>query len=216
MKSFMHSPVIRRAMGSPKRPTKKDSSPSLDALGEKLDLDVPQGHYIGTLYKGLKHGHGKLVWHDGDTYIGEWKNDLKHGHGKMCWLNGDTYDGHWVEDKREGIDASTTTYKNGGVFVGTFVNDTRCGTGKFYWPDGDVFEGEWKDGRRVGNGTLTLKDGTRHEQIWDESEANYSQSLPDKHPENYGNPFLDGHGKPTQKRSQHLIDLSSNSSFFST
>jgi len=216
MKSFLSSPVIRRAFnGSPLRPRRKDSLSSYDDFNQMEEMDLPQGRYVGTMTNGLKHGHGKLIWHEGDSYIGAWKHDMKHGQGTMSWLNGDTYEGNWDEDQRDGKDCKTT-YRNGGVFIGTFVRDTRSGPGKFYWPDGDVFEGEWQEGRRVGKGVLTQKDGTKHEQTWDETEANYSQSLLDKHPEGYGNPFIDGPGKPTQKRSQHLIDLSSNSSFYSS
>jgi len=204
----LSSPVIRRALtNSPLKGRKRDSLSSFEEYNKVEETDLSEGRYVGTMSNGQKHGQGKLIWHEGDTYDGSWCRDMKHGQGIMSWQNGDVYDGNWVEDQRDGVEC-TTTYRNGGRFVGTFVRDTRSGAGKFYWPDGDVFEGSWKDGRRVGQGLLTTKEGTKYQQDWDETEANYSVSLPDKHPEGFGNPFLDSPSRPTTKKSQLLIDLS--------
>jgi len=207
MKSFLSSPVIRRAFnGSPLRVRRKDSLSSFDEYNQMEEMDLQEGRYVGTMTNGQKHGQGKLIWHEGDTYNGAWSSDMKHGKGIMSWVNGDVYDGTWEQDQRHGENCKTT-YRNGGAFIGTFDRDVRSGPGRFCWPDGDVYEGMWKDGCRFGPGVLTTRDGSRYEQTWDETEANYSLALPEKHQEGFGNPFLDSN-KPTAKRSQHLIDLS--------
>ncbi|PRP79093.1 hypothetical protein PROFUN_13155 [Planoprotostelium fungivorum] len=213
MKGFLGSPVLKRAFsGSPLRGRKKEALADCDEYSQVEECDVVEGRYVGTMVNGLKHGQGKLIWHDGDSYSGAWANDMKHGHGIMSWTNGDTYEGNWEQDQRHGVDTKTT-YRNGGSFIGTFERDTRTGPGKLLWPDGDVFEGNWKEGRRVGTGVLITRDGKKFDQTWDETEANYSVSLPAKHPEGYGNPFIDSPSKPMNNKSAPLIDLSSESAY---
>lgn len=73
----------------------------------------------------------------GDIYEGECENDstgksLAHGHGKMLYANGDTYVGEWVHGKREGFG----TFKTARVkpdtemrnkYVGTWLADNKHG-----------------------------------------------------------------------------------------
>ena len=80
----------------------------------------------GWLY-GIRHGHGKYTWKNGDIYIGNWIRGQKNGKGKIAWTSGNFYKGDWKNDK-------------------------RTGQGKIEWHDGgeldgDVYEGELKFGK---------------------------------------------------------------------
>lgn len=35
--------------------------------------------YIGNFFRGLKHGHGKIVFSTGEQYDGEWQDDVFKG-----------------------------------------------------------------------------------------------------------------------------------------
>jgi len=174
---------LRASFGSPKtskRDSKRDSLSNMEVGG--LEDSQEYGRYLGQVVNGKKNGVGKLIWSAGDWYEGEWVDDAKQGNGTMSWSNGDMYMGGWMDDHRHGENC-TTKYNNGGVYEGAFVDDLRHGRGKFTWPDGDVYEGKWDQGGRSGAGVLIRYDGTREEQAWSESRANYSIALPPKRPE---------------------------------
>ena len=40
---------------------------------------------MGNWTKGVRDGHGTLLFRSGARYCGEWKNDLRDGHGVMCY-----------------------------------------------------------------------------------------------------------------------------------
>ena len=40
-------------------------------------------NYMGDIKDGKKHGIGKFIYRNGDTYDGEWVNDLKEGEGTL-------------------------------------------------------------------------------------------------------------------------------------
>jgi hypothetical protein len=97
------------------------------ALGDG-EAKYPDGStYKGQFRDGKKHGHGYMMWPDGDDrtlsqggtisakYNGEWRGDLKHGHGVYYYANGNVFEGNWVDGK-------------------------RCGKGIFIYPDGKQFE----------------------------------------------------------------------------
>ncbi|PRP86429.1 putative phosphatidylinositol-4-phosphate 5-kinase [Planoprotostelium fungivorum] len=137
-----------------------------------------EASYHGLMEEGHRHGIGKLVWRNGDSYYGTFKYDMKEGFGFMSWTNGDSYEGYWKMDQRHG--SAKHRYANGMVFEGTYLHDKRDGPGKLTWPNGDVFIGSWKDNGRVGPGTLMLMDGQHIEQEWNEMDANYSASQPER------------------------------------
>ena len=45
-------------------------------------------------------GHGSYLFHNCDVYTGEVQKGLKHGKGKYIYSNGNTYDGQWKLDKK--------------------------------------------------------------------------------------------------------------------
>ena len=51
--------------------------------------------YVGERQHGVRHGHGKSTYDNGDIYEGSWFDANKHGYGRYCQSNGECYEGHW-------------------------------------------------------------------------------------------------------------------------
>ena len=76
------------------------------------------------LSEGLKHGHGKYYYLNGNTYEGDWQNDKKHGKGRYVYYSTDEYyDGDWREGERHG--KGEAGYAYGDVYVGDFKKNER-------------------------------------------------------------------------------------------
>ncbi|KAL8737721.1 MAG: hypothetical protein Q9181_001406 [Wetmoreana brouardii] len=84
----------------------------------------------GLLSNSLFHGHGTMIYSNGDAYMGNWVSGFRSGHGTMAYTSGDTYIGNWALDKHEG---------HGKMVYGKTNN---------------VYEGGWKKGRRHGKGVM--------------------------------------------------------------
>jgi hypothetical protein len=123
--------------------------------------------YYGDWENDIKNGTGTYTWPSGTEYKGEWVDGLRKGTGTQIWSNGDEYSGDWKDDKRHGY--GTYTYgRSGGKYEGEWEKDNQNGTGTYTWYDGDKYKGEWKNGNKDGFGTLFCKDGTEHEQRWED------------------------------------------------
>merc|ERR1719186_1900869 len=93
-----------------------------------------EGTNLGT-YEGdrneadERHGRGKAVLPNGDTYEGEWNNHVRHGQGVYTYqATGSQYIGTWKDGKREG--GGEWIHKNH-KYVGGFANDQPHGEGKY-------------------------------------------------------------------------------------
>lgn len=51
--------------------------------------------YTGKLMSGVPHGHGKMMWLNGDTYEGEFKFGKRNGIGKRINHDGSEYHGEY-------------------------------------------------------------------------------------------------------------------------
>ena len=61
-------------------------------------------------------------------YDGQISSDGKfHGHGKIVYANGESYDGEWHAGQRHGT--GTYRYSDGGVYVGSWESDRINGRG---------------------------------------------------------------------------------------
>ena len=79
----------------------------------------------------------------GFNYMGDIKDGKRHGTGKFIYQNGDTYDGEWVNDLKEG--EGTYTYKNDShTYIGSFLKNEFNGWGTLNIIGGGKYEGEWK------------------------------------------------------------------------
>jgi len=58
------------------------------------------GHFVGSIYKKLRHGNGAMVYADGNIYVGKWDMDKRHGDGGMTTWDGTIiYSGKWKDDQ---------------------------------------------------------------------------------------------------------------------
>lgn len=134
------------------------------------DLDEERGTNLGE-YQGernereQRHGQGKAILPNGDTYEGMYECGQRHGNGTYRFKNGARYVGDWQKNKKHG--QGLFIYPDGSKYDGSWVEDQRCGTGKFYYVNGDVYDGEWKDHVRHGYGTYTYADtGSSYVGTW--------------------------------------------------
>ena len=91
------------------------------------DSDIEK-QYKGEWNDDKRHGHGELIYRNGDKYVGYFKEGMKNGKGRIIYSEHplyEEYDGDWIEDKREGH--GTLKLKNGGVYQGDFLNDMYNG-----------------------------------------------------------------------------------------
>jgi hypothetical protein len=137
---------------------------------------------VGDWQEAMKHGHGELLFHNGDHYNGEWEQDKACGHGLLIYANGNRYDGYWLDNKRHGqgrLDVPDGSYYEvtcSTKHMRTYTHThTLCSsnpgpkTSNFYFMHArwTVFvvltrarcQGEWNTGLRDGRGTLVLPSG---------------------------------------------------------
>ncbi|KAL6063021.1 Phosphatidylinositol-4-phosphate 5-kinase [Balamuthia mandrillaris] len=107
------------------------------------------------------HGHGTMVWKNGDRYVGHWKNNQRHGIGEMTFSPSDPlgryrYQGRWKADKMH--HRSSSSFYHG--------SKEEVDGGIMEWKDGTKYIGEWKEGYRHGLGVQWFKDGRKYEGYW--------------------------------------------------
>ncbi len=114
---------------------------------------LPNGDtYEGYYNNGIRHGKGKYTFNTQNkaTYYGEYQYNQKNGRGTFRYPDDSKYEGQWKDDKRHGF--GIYFYGNGDVYEGEWVNDQRHGRGTYkYAADMMVYEGMWKNSKRNGN-----------------------------------------------------------------
>jgi hypothetical protein len=139
--------------------------------------------YKGNWVKDLKHGEGKMMYHNkkgekDDVYIGNWENDSKNGEGKMTYKNGDIYEGEWKQDEKEG--EGMMTYETS-VYHGEWENDKKNGNGMMIYQHKDgkeeEYDGEWKNDIREGEGQMKYADGKIYKGKWKNDKELYISPL---------------------------------------
>jgi len=99
------------------------------------------GHYSGSIRCGVRQGHGRCVYENGDQYVGEWNKDRRHGDGILYEKETKiATKGLWRNDKIVGLRCD-----DGGQFIGTW-KDGQPVEGQYTHPCGCVFNGKFKDG----------------------------------------------------------------------
>ncbi|CAF3833106.1 unnamed protein product [Rotaria magnacalcarata] len=92
------------------------------------------------------------------------ENRERHGFGKAILSNGDTYEGQYQHGERHGT--GTYRFSNGARYIGEYIKNKRHGQGVFYYPDGSKYEGEWNDNVRDGHGIYTYPNNDTYEGEW--------------------------------------------------
>ena len=103
--------------------------------------------YTVEIKDGKGHGHGLLVFGNGDRYEGDVRDSKLHGRGVRVWADGASYEGEFRDGKRTGRGVYVTA--NGDRYEGDFRDGKQHGRGVEVWgPDsewaGDRYEGEYR------------------------------------------------------------------------
>ncbi|GFN77544.1 radial spoke head 1 homolog [Plakobranchus ocellatus] len=139
-------------------------------LGEEEDTGPWIGEYEGDRNEKLeRHGMGKAILPNKDTYEGSYMYGKRDGYGVYRFhakaAHNARYMGEYYQAKKQGT--GKFIYPDGSRYEGEWVNDLKDGKGKYYYTNGDVYDGEWSKGLRHGKGRYTYaKDKTYYEGSW--------------------------------------------------
>ncbi|XP_011881448.1 PREDICTED: radial spoke head 1 homolog isoform X2 [Vollenhovia emeryi] len=137
------------------RMEKSSASPNPNEGGE-LEIE-PLGIYEGQRNEsGERHGDGKSLLANGDTYVGQYRNGLRHGRGIYVLKNGARYNGDWRDGQKYG--QGTFWYPDGTRYEGEWKRDAKHGFGAYYYANNDMYEGSWKENLRHGMGMYLYAD----------------------------------------------------------
>ncbi|XP_041127784.1 radial spoke head 1 homolog [Polyodon spathula] len=134
------------------------------------EFEEEQGPYLGEYEgerneAGERHGHGKAVLPNGDTYEGQYENGKRNGQGTYRFKNGACYIGEYYMNKKHG--QGTFYYPDGSKYEGGWVDDQRFGHGVYTYINNDMYDGEWMNHQRHGQGVYTYaKTGSTYVGSW--------------------------------------------------
>ncbi|TRY68165.1 hypothetical protein DNTS_006162 [Danionella cerebrum] len=138
-----------------------------DAGSEEFDEERGSlGEYEGDRNEaGERHGQGKAVLPNGDTYQGCYESGKRSGQGTYKFKNGARYAGEWCLNLKHG--QGIFHYPDGSKYEGSWLNDQRHGLGVYSYPNGDTYDGEWLHHQRHGQGTYTYQEtGSQYMGTW--------------------------------------------------
>lgn len=134
--------------------------------------------WTGKLARGIRKGHGKIVYSNGDVFQGTWKNDRIQGEGRLICKNALTYVGEWNNNEFHGV--GKLTLPSGVTYEGNFVRGCKQGRGCFKYPDGTTYVGDVEDGmvsqprvidshslQRHGKGKIIVSEDKWYEGDWE-------------------------------------------------
>lgn len=108
------------------------------------------GYEGGRDAAGQRHGVGKAVFSNGDTYEGMYVHGKRNGLGMYTFSAGGRYEGSYKQNKKHG--RGKMTYLDGSTYTGDWKDDQRHGNGIYIYANGDSYDGGWKHGERCGKG----------------------------------------------------------------
>ncbi|KAJ8004595.1 hypothetical protein DPEC_G00137920 [Dallia pectoralis] len=142
--------------------------------GDFEDDHGSHGEYEGDRNEaGERHGVGKAVLPNGDTYQGMYENGKRSGQGTYRFRNGARYIGEYYQNLKHG--QGVFYYPDGSKYEGSWVNDQREGHGIYTYPNEDTYDGEWVHHHRHGQGTYHYSDtGSKYTGTWVEGKMESS------------------------------------------
>ncbi|XP_030643445.1 radial spoke head 1 homolog [Chanos chanos] len=112
-----------------------------------------------------RHGLGRAVLPNGDTYEGMYENGKRCGQGTYRFKNGARYTGEYYMNLKHG--QGIFEYPDGSKYEGSWVDDQRQGHGVYTYRNGDTYDGEWQQHQRHGQGIYTYHaSGTQYKGTW--------------------------------------------------
>jgi hypothetical protein len=119
------------------------------------------GSYEGAYVDGIKHGLGKMVFPNGDTYHGEWKQDKMHGDGSYMYANGDIFSGKFEMGIRVGK-GTYECFSDKSLLVGNWADHTIT-DGKWMFKDGGSYVGRFELGKPIGTCMVKFPSGLQQD-----------------------------------------------------
>ena len=116
-------------------------------MSERIIKDT-EATYEGEIYKGLRHGRGKLTTKDGDIYKGEFDYGNFQGFGTLKTKEGGEVKGFWNGGVLDGH--GNETWADGSKYNGHYKEGVKCGEGTYQWKDGTIYHGNWMDDKPNG------------------------------------------------------------------
>ncbi|DAZ98031.1 TPA: hypothetical protein N0F65_004521, partial [Lagenidium giganteum] len=117
--------------------------------------------YEGMYVLGERHGIGKMVFPNGDTYHGEWRRNKMNGDGSYMYANGDIFSGKF----ENGIRVGKGTYEfaeDKSLLVGNW-SDHAIQDGKWMFKDGGSYVGRFENGKPIGNCLFKFPSGLQQD-----------------------------------------------------
>ncbi|XP_071422534.1 radial spoke head 1 homolog isoform X2 [Pithys albifrons albifrons] len=137
-----------------------------EELEEGEEAEAGIGEYDGDRNaEGERHGYGKALLPNGDTYEGQYERGLRSGRGTYRFKGGALYTGNYLQNRKHG--KGIFFYPDGSKYAGDWVDDLRQGHGEYTYANGDTYTGEWFNHKRHGQGTYVYKDtGSKYVGRW--------------------------------------------------
>jgi len=105
---------------------------------------LADGHFVGEMVDGLRHGFGILTQKSGDTSEGTWSRGMPFDCEGVVSIDGQRYAGAWRGGYREGH--GVLEWQTGERFIGGFLHGLQHGFGVCEYADGERYEGMWVRG----------------------------------------------------------------------
>ncbi len=113
--------------------------------------------YLGSFNDDLKHGKGKIMYEEGDSYEGDFLNDKLTGYGKYKWEDNNTYEGEFLDGNMHG--KGLYKWADGNEYEGQYINNIKEGAGEFRWKNGKKYKGPFQNNKPHGIGLMTKANG---------------------------------------------------------
>lgn len=118
--------------------------------------------YQGSFNDDLKHGKGKIIFHEDDSYYeGDFNKGQITGYGTFHYKDKSCYDGEFLNGKMHGHGIFKWPDKS--EFEGNYNQNLKEGFGEYRWKSGKKYQGNHKDGKRHGKGVYIYPNGERKE-----------------------------------------------------
>lgn len=118
--------------------------------------------YMGSFKDDLKHGKGKIIFHEDDSYYeGDFNKGQMTGYGIFHYKDKSCYDGEFLDGKMHGHGIFKWPDKS--EFEGNYNMNLKEGYGEYRWKSGKKYQGNHKDGKRHGKGVYIYPNGERKE-----------------------------------------------------
>ena len=137
------------------------------------------GQYVGEILDGKRHGHGELIFANGDRFVGKFFNDAMRT-GKISYINKDLYKGEFLNDEKHG--QGTYAFNDGTRYKGGFFGGLINGPGELVYPNKDRYKGDFFKNQKHGRGKFFFANGDVQEGVFhnDQITADCKLKLSDK------------------------------------